>query len=138
MPYPTESPYNLLDATPSDGAQVIQRKWGLAVARRRNQAQQVNRAFDELRNPRQRLICDALLITDIAAPVAVDELFAQIVQAPLLPEQPGTPRFSLALTDLGCDWQSLCRPVQAREMPITESRRFETLPADALSVEYDR
>lgn len=138
MPYPTQFPYDFLDALPDDDAPTLRKHWGEAMKKRRAQRAEVGKAFQELLDATTRLKYDILLITDVAAPADVSALIARLERPVSLPERAEPPPITLLFTALAGDPSEHDRPPRARSMPITASKRFAELPADVPGVAFDR
>ena len=138
MPYPTEFPYDLLDATPADDANTLRLRWGQATIKRRERSAEVRTAFDELRNPRTRLGYDILLVTEAMTPLDVSALSAQIAEPKYFDGAPETPPITLALTDLVGDHQPFYGDVAVVETPVTGSDRFGKMLPELGDAPFDK
>jgi hypothetical protein len=139
MPYPTQFPYDLLDAEPSDSRVVLHReKVPRAMRKRRSQAAQVRRAAVDLRNTETRLAYDILLVLQVPEADEVAEVEERLASSDFLPAQAPSPQVSLALSDVATDLDPFCQPVPARELPISNADQFAALPAHVLGITFAR
>lgn len=136
--YPSPFPYDLLDASPDDDPPTLRKRWGQAMIKRRNQAVEVGRAFNELLDLGSRLGYDILMIAGIATPAEVSALAATLDKPLPLPDPAEPPPITLAFTALAGDPAEHYRPVQSRSLSLAPSKRFAGLSADALGVVFDR
>lgn len=65
MPYPTETPYQILDISPSASSEEVKKARDRALKRRQQQPQKIMQAFSDLRNPKTRIETDLLVMTDV-------------------------------------------------------------------------
>jgi hypothetical protein len=138
MPYPSQFPYDLLDATPDDTAEALQQRFMKASRKRRDRINDVRRAWDELRDNKVRLTYDILLITGIATPADVSTLADDFAQPQFVSGKVQQPSLTLSLTDLGAAPDAFYQPVGRQPMEIVESGQFTTPPGDLLKIAFDR
>ncbi len=65
MPYPTETPYQILDISPSASSEEVKKARDRALKSRQRQPQKIMQAFSDLRNPKTRIETDLLVMTDV-------------------------------------------------------------------------
>jgi hypothetical protein len=138
MPYPTQFPYDLLDASPDDTAEKLQQRFMQASRKRRDRVGDVRRAWDELRDTKARLSYDILLITGIATSADFSALTADFAQPEFMSGKVQRPALTLSLTDLGAAPDAPYQPVARQPMEIIESGQFTTPPGDLLKIAFDR
>ncbi len=139
MPYPPQFPYDLLEASPDDNDKTLMQRWMKASrGKPRNQANDLRRAYDELRDPRTRLGYDILLITGIAKPTDVSALAEDFARPQFLSGEVQPPALRLSLTDLGGATEAFYQPVEHQPMEIDELGQFTAPPGDLLRITFDR
>ncbi|MDI7277901.1 MAG: hypothetical protein QME94_18120 [Anaerolineae bacterium] len=138
MPYPKESPYDLLEVPPTATARDILAAYPKALARKRQRASEVQHAFNELRNPRRRLEHDLLLFCDLGGPADLQQLSRDYGRVVLPPLELAPPPIGPALTDLAGDYQQDFQPVPRRQVRITAASRYQDPAWELLPVILDR
>ncbi len=138
MPYPTEFPYDLLDAPPDDTPEMLQQRFMKASRKRRDRISDVRRAWDELRDTKMRLGYDILLITGIATADDVSSLADDFANPKFVEGKVQPPSLTLSLTDLGVAPDAFFQPVERQPMDILQSGQFTTPPGDLLKIAFDR
>ena len=139
MPYPKESPYDLLDVPPTATARDIVAAYPKALAKKRQRASEVQRAFNELRNPRRRLEHDLLLFCNLGGQADLEQLGRDYGRVTLPPVEVAPPPVGPALTDLAPDrYTQDFRPVAARQARITAVSRYDDPAWELLPVVLDR
>ncbi len=138
MPYPTETPYDLLEATPDDTPEVLQQRFMKASRKHRDRIGDVRQAWDDLRNTKIRLGFDILLITGIATQEDVSVLANDFANPQFVEGKVQQPALTLSLTDLGVAPDAFYQPVEHQPMEILESGQFTTPPGDLLKIAFDR
>ncbi|MCL6429428.1 MAG: hypothetical protein K6V36_01040 [Anaerolineae bacterium] len=139
MPYPRETPYDLLDIPPTATARDIVAAYPRALAAKRQRAGEVQHAFNELRNPRRRLEHDLLLFCNLGGAADLEQLVSDYgrVSLPALTAEPVP--VGPTLTDLGMGrYAQDYRPPPRREARLAARARYANPAWDLLPVILDR
>lgn len=78
MPFPTTSPYEILELAPSATLKEIMRAYQAALRRKKYSPAQITHAFNELKNPRKRAGHDLLEIGQPSEPAALKASMAAL------------------------------------------------------------
>ncbi len=139
MPYPKESPYDLLEISPTATARDIVAAYPRALAAKRQRASEVQHAFNELRNPRRRLEHDLLLFCSLGGSADVEQFSSDYgrVSLPTLTAEPVP--VGPALTDLAMGrYRRDYRHPPRRKVRLTARARYANPAWDLLPVMLDR
>jgi hypothetical protein len=87
MPYPKNTPYDILELSPSASTNQIMKAYQAAIRKRKFSAQKCQQAFTDLRNPRKRLEIDLLLLCGVGNPDELKDFFASLPSHHFIPMQ---------------------------------------------------
>jgi hypothetical protein len=84
MAFPNESPYDILEISPSARLQEIMKAFADAQRLRRHTAPKLTQAFNNLRNPRKRAEHDLFVFMNLGDTATIDSFMASIAKPALV------------------------------------------------------
>lgn len=130
MPYPTRSPYELLEVRPGVSPGELMRAYQQALKQRIYPAARVTQAFNDLRNPRTRAMHDLLVHEQEGDTSAARELLATLPPISFLPTDVSPLPIAPSFEDDDPTSDSRLLPSCSLQLRIPEPGSSPVSPAD--------
>ena len=101
MPFPSTTPYDILEVAPTATLNDIMQAYQQALRRRKFSAPQITQAFNDLRNARRRAEHDLLVLTRLGDQIEAAQYMRALRVPPVIQEYTTPIPVSVALTDIG-------------------------------------
>lgn len=137
MPFPTESPYDILEITPSAKPNDIIKAYQQAIKKKRHPTAKITQAFNELRNARMRLSHDLFEFCDLGDATQARALFANLPAVNFVADEVASipiPAAVLCLTAFDASHDFIEPP--ACKLSLQVSEQYERLAAVLPSLQF--
>lgn len=130
MPFPTESPYDILEVAPSTSLNEILKAYQQALKKKKHPPAKLNQALNNLKNPSKRAEHDLLVFASFGDSTQVREMFANLPPTQFVPDELDPLPLTDAITALGAgEYAGDFKPVPDSPLRFQISTEYEALAA---------